>query len=347
MMQIELLLERLLRGESLDLPTARAVLEHILAGHVPPAQIAALAVALRAKGETADELAGFAAAMRAAAIRVDAPADRPVLDTCGTGGDGSGTFNISTVVAFVVAGAGVTVAKHGNRSISSRSGSADVLEALGLRIDLSPAQMSESLAETGFAFLFAPALHPALKTVQPVRRELKIRTIFNLLGPLANPAGAPFQLIGAPSREAAAKMAQALETLGTRHAYLVHGDDGLDEVSISGPTHAYEVTPHGLRYERLTPDRFGLPTHPLEALRGGDATENAALARRILEGAPINALTAAPRDIVLANAATALVAAELASDFRDGVHRAAQSIDSGAALAKLELAAAFTQRALA
>ena len=332
-MQMEQILEQLLRGESLEFGSARATLERILSGEVP-----ALAVALRAKGETADELAGFAAAMRAAAVRVAAPADRPVLDTCGTGGDGTGTFNISTVVAFVVAAAGVTVAKHGNRSISSRSGSADVLEALGFRIDLPPAAMERCLAEAGFAFLFAPALHPALKVVQPVRRELKIRTIFNLLGPLANPAGAPYQLIGAPSREAAAKMAQALAQLGTRRAYVVHGEDGLDEVSITGATHAYEVSEDGLRYEKLTPERFGLTAHPLEALRGGEAAENAAIARRILEGE-----AGAPRDVVLANAATALVVAEVVRTLREGVERAAQAIDSGAALAQMEKSAALTR----
>ena len=337
-MQIEALLEGLLRGESLEFEASRALLERILGGEVPAAQIAGLMVALRAKGETAEELAGFAATMRAAAIRIEAPADLPLLDTCGTGGDGTGTFNISTVVAFVVAGAGVRVAKHGNRSISSKSGSADVLEALGIRIDLRPEQMSQCLTEAGFAFLFAPALHPSLKAVQPVRRELKIRTIFNLLGPLANPAGAPYQLIGAPSREAAAKMAQALEKLGTRRAYVVHGDDGLDEVSISGPTHAYEVSEHGLRYLRLEPAMFGLAAHALEALRGGDAAENAAIARRILEGA-----TGAPRDVVLANAATALVTVGVASNFREGAGQAARSIDSGAALAKLELVAATTR----
>lgn len=330
-MVIEAVLEELLRGESLDFERAKGTLKRILAGDVPPTQIAALMTALRAKGETAEELAGFAAAMRSAAIPIAAPQDVPLLDTCGTGGDGTGTFNISTVVGLVVAGAGVRVAKHGNRSISSRSGSADVLEALGVRIDLTPAEMEQCLAEVGFAFLFAPALHPALKVVQPVRRELKIRTVFNLLGPLANPAGAPYQLIGAPSREAAAKMTQALERLGAKRALVVHGEDGLDEVSISGPTHVYELSDYGIRYEKVTPDTFGLPSYPLEDLRGGDAQENAVIAVAILSGS-----TGARRDIVIANAAAALVAAGAATDYRGGARMAADSIDSGRAHQRLE-----------
>lgn len=338
-MVIEAVLEDLLRGESLDFEAARGTLERILTGEVPAAQIAALLVALRAKGETADELAGFAAAMRAAAIPIAAPTDLPLLDTCGTGGDGTGTFNISTVVGLVVAGAGVRVAKHGNRSISSRSGSADVLEALGVRIDLTPAEMERCLAEVGFGFLFAPALHPALKVVQPVRRELKIRTVFNLLGPLANPARAPYQLIGAPSREAAAKMTQALEMLGVNRALVVHGEDGLDEVSISGPTHVYELTEYGIRYEKLTPETFGLPSYPLEDLRGGDAQENAVIAVAVLSGS-----TGARRDVVIANASAALVAAGVAANYREGAKLAAESIDSGRAHERLNLLVRATAR---
>ncbi|MBY0504844.1 MAG: anthranilate phosphoribosyltransferase [Bryobacteraceae bacterium] len=320
----------LLRGHSLGRATARAAMERILAGTESAAQITGLLVALRIKGETAEELAGFTEAMRAHLIPVHCDA-QPLLDTCGTGGDGLGTFNISTVVALVVAGAGAVVAKHGNRSFSSQTGSADVLEALGVRVGLTAEENERCLREAGVAFLFAPQHHPAVRHVQALRRELKLRTVFNFLGPLSNPASAPYQLVGAPSYAVAKMMAQALALLGTRRSLVVHGADGLDEISLSGLSWAFEVHDGQVKEHMLKPDDFGVSEAPLSALAGGDAAVNAALALEILQGA------AGPRrEIVRINAAAALVACGLAENYRDGAWRAAQSIDSGAALAKLE-----------
>ena len=322
----------LLKRESLGYAQAEAAMQRMLGGEEQPAQIAALLTALRLKGETAEELAGFAAAMRGAVVPVAAPGGVPVVDTCGTGGDGTGTFNISTVVAFVAAGAGVVVAKHGNRSVTSRSGSADLLEAWGVRIDLTPAQMALCLEQCGIAFLFAPSLHPAMKHVGPVRKALGFRTVFNLLGPLANPASAPFQVIGVPSKEIARKMARALFRLGTTRSLVVHGLDGLDELTLSGGSVVYDVTPKRVVHHVLTPLDFGLPLAPLSALAGGDARENAEIGGRILRGQ----LDGPARDVVLMNAAAVLVACGVARDWRDGVARAALAIDSRAALRKLE-----------
>lgn len=322
----------LLTRTALTYPQAEQAMQRMLSGEEAPAQIAALLTALRLKGETAEELAGFAAAMRAAVVPVAAPLGAPVVDTCGTGGDGTGTFNISTTVAFVAAGAGVVVAKHGNRSVTSRSGSADVLEALGVRIDLTPAQMAACLEQCGIAFLFAPALHPAMKHVGPVRKALGFRTVFNLLGPLANPASAPYQVIGVPSKEVARKMARALFRLGTTRSLIVHGLDGLDELTLSGPSVAYEVTPKRVVHREVTPADFGLAEAPLSALAGGDARENAEIAGRLLRGQ----LEGPARDVVLMNASAVLVACGVAKDWRDGVARAAASIDSRAALRRLE-----------
>lgn len=313
-------------------------MQRILVGNEPPAQIAGLLVALRMKPETAEEIAGFAAAMRESGVRIEAPASGPVVDTCGTGGDGAGTFNISTVVAFVAAGAGAVVAKHGNRSISSRSGSADVLEALGVRVDIKPRQMALCLAQCGMAFLFAPLLHPAMKHVQPIRRELGLRTIFNYLGPLANPAGAPHQVIGAPSKEAARRMSRALKRLGTERSFIVHGDDGLDEISISGPSTVYDVTEKHVVQFQLTPADLGLDSAPLSAIAGGDARLNAAIAHDILRGE-----LGPRRDIVLANTAAVLLASGIARDWLQGVGMAAESIDRGRALDKLQALVGLTR----
>lgn len=326
----------LMRGESLSRAEASAAMERILMGTEAAAQITALLVALRLKGESAAELAGFTEAMRGAMLPVSCSA-QPLIDTCGTGGDGLGTFNISTVVALVVAGAGATVAKHGNRSISSQSGSADVLEALGVRVGLSAAEGERCLREAGIAFLFAPAHHPAMRHVQPIRRELKLRTAFNFLGPLSNPARAPFQLIGAASPEVARRMAQALALLGTQRAFVVHGADGLDEISLSGATWLFEVRTGTVEERQMHPADFGLTPAPLEALAGGDALVNAGLAREVLAGGP-----GPRRDVVLMNASAALVACGLAPDFVSGVALAAESIDSGAAAGKLELLAALS-----
>ena len=333
-------LKRLLAGEHLSSAEAEEAMNVILEGSASPVQIGALLVALRMKGETAGELLGFARAMRAKATPVDAGAgDGPLLDIVGTGGDGHSTFNISTAAAFVAAGAGVRVAKHGNRSISSRCGAADVLEGLGIRLLADPDLMGRAIREIGVGFLFAPALHPAMKHAQPVRRELKIRTVFNLLGPLTNPAGANCQLTGAPSLEAAELMARVLAELGLRRAFVVHGSDGLDEITLTGATYAFEVRDRSVERRDLSPADFGLPEARLEDFRGGDAQENAAIVRGVLEGE-----TGPRRDIVLANAAAALVAAGRARDFREGVAVAAESIDSGAARRKAEGLAAFTQK---
>ena len=335
-MALDTELSSLMRGESLDRAQSRAAMERILAGGESAAQITAMLVALRLKGESAGELAGFTEAMRGAMLGVSCDS-RPLIDTCGTGGDGLGTFNISTVVALVVAGAGATVAKHGNRSISSQSGSADVLEALGVGVGLPAADGERCLREAGIAFLFAPSHHPAMRHVQPIRRELKLRTAFNFLGPLSNPASAPFQLIGAASYDVAKRMAEALALLGTERAFVVHGADGLDEISLAGATWLFDVRTGLVDERQVQPADFGMSRAPLEALAGGDALTNAGLAREVLAGAP-----GARRDVVLMNAAAALVVCGLAPDFVSGVRRAAESIDSGAAAGKLEFLATLT-----
>ena len=301
----------------------------LLEGSTGAAETGAFLTALRMKGETAAELAGFARSMREHMIVVDAG---ETVDNCGTGGDAAGTFNISTTAAFVMAGAGAHVAKHGNRSISSSSGAADVLEALGVRITATAEEAAALIREVGIGFLFAPAFHPAMKHVQPVRRELKMRTVFNLLGPLANPARASWQVIGAPSAEAAPIMAAALLELGTGRSFVVHGAGGLDEVSTAGPTMVYEVSSEGVMEHEWNPEDFGLGRVDVEALRGGDAERNAEILREILRGQ-----RGPKREIVLANAAAGLRAAGLATDLRSGMEVAARSIDSGAALNKLQL----------
>lgn len=301
----------------------------LLEGGASEALIGAFLVAMSMKGETSAELAGFARAMRERMIFVDAGED--LIDTCGTGGSGDSTFNISTVAALVMAGAGARVAKHGNRSISSPGGgSADLIEALGVRFAMTPEEAARAVREIGIGFLFAPHLHPAMKHAQPVRRELKMRTVFNLLGPLANPARARAQLIGAPSTAAARLMADALAELGTAHAFIVHGHDGLDEISITGPTEVYEVWAGYVQKHIWTPADFGVPVAPAGALAGGDPARNAQIALEILSGAP-----GPPRDVVLVNAAAGMVAAGLAADLRSAMKEVARSIDSGAASDKL------------
>lgn len=325
-------LHALVDGRSLTEEQARDAMQTILAGESTPAAIAAWLVALRMKGETVDELAGFARAMRAAAqtVPVDACC-RPMLDTCGTGGDGMQTFNISTVAAFVIAGAGVRVAKHGNRSISSQCGSADVLEALGVRTNVSPEEVARAIESAGIGFLFAPAFHGAMKHVQPVRLELKLRTVFNYLGPLTNPAGAEIQIAGAWSEGAAEKIAGAMARLGTRRGYVVHGSDGLDELTITGPSTVFAL--HGGEVERLTlsPEDFGIPKYAGEEIRGDGLERNRQMAEAVLSGE-----RGAARDVVVMNAALGLVAAGSGHDFLEAVGKAQQSIDSGAARGKLE-----------
>jgi anthranilate phosphoribosyltransferase len=322
-------LHRVASRADLSADDARAAMDVLLAGGASPVEISAFLVALKVKGETAVELAGFARAMRERMILVNAGDD--VVDNCGTGGDASGTFNISTTAAFVIAGAGGHVAKHGNRSISSATGAADVLEALGVRVTATAEEAAQLIREVGIGFLFAPAFHPSVKHVQPVRRELKMRTVFNLLGPLANPAGARRQVIGAPSVDTAELMAEALRSLGTMRAFVVHGHGGLDEISTTGPTDVFEVADDSLIKHMWEPADFGVPVAEKSALLGADAAHNAALVRAILGGE-----VGPRRDIVLVNAAAGLMVAGLASDLRTGVAMAAESIDSGAALAKLE-----------
>ncbi len=332
-------LERLLTGENLPTPDAQDAMTTILSGQASQPQIAAFLVALRLKGETAEELVGFARAMREMAIPVTTGlTGETVLDTCGTGGDGASTFNISTIAAFVVAGAGVRVAKHGNRSISSRCGSADVLESLGINIALSAADCGRAIREVGIGFLFAPAIHTAMKHAHPVRVDLKIRTVFNLLGPLTNPAGADAQLVGAPSAHAAELIACALASLGLRRGFVVHGSDGLDEITTTGPTLAFYISEGAVQRQTFMPSDFGVPQSRPEDLRGGDRDSNAEIARAVLAGA-----RGPQRDIVLVNSSAALVAAGKAMDFREGMLLAAESVESGAARGKAEALAAFTR----
>src|SRR5277367_241791 len=327
---IQQAIEIIAGGTNLSRGEAEAAAEQILAGKATDAQIAALLAGLRDKGETLDELVGFAMAMRRHATPIfpagHSHADEALVDTCGTGGDASGTFNISTAAAFVAAGAGVRVAKHGNRSISSRCGSADVLEQLGARIDLPAERVARSIEEVGIGFLFAPAVHAATRHAMNARRELKIRTVFNLLGPLTNPAGASAQVVGVYDAGVTELMALALGELGVRRALVVHGTDGLDEISISGETRVSELRNGTVQNYRVTPEDFGLRRAPLDAIRGGDAKENSEIMHKILGRSLLYREHTAPREIVLANAAAALVAAGRAADFRDGVDVAAQSI---------------------
>jgi anthranilate phosphoribosyltransferase len=331
-------LHKAVNRENLTSGEAQTVMESILNGDVTTAQIASLLVALRMKGETADELVGFARAMRAKGARVEAGiTGEPLLDTCGTGGDGACTFNVSTVAAFVVAGAGVKVAKHGNRSISSQCGSADILEALGVHIALTPIQVARSIREVGIGFMFAPAMHPAMKHAQPARIELKMRTAFNLLGPLTNPAGANIQLAGAPSLRAAELMAEALATLGLQRGFVVHGLDGLDEITTTRETRVLEIRGGAIAEHTLTPDDFGVPFAKESDLKGADKETNREIALEVLNG-----VTGPRRDIVLVNAAAAFVATGRAETFREGVAIAAECIDKGCAIAKLRQLVRFT-----
>ncbi|MGD0500228.1 MAG: anthranilate phosphoribosyltransferase [Bryobacteraceae bacterium] len=329
--------ERVISRENLSSADALAAMRAILGGEASQPEIAAFLTALRMKGETVEELVGFARAMREKAEPVDCglPGET-LLDTCGTGGDGATTFNISTVAAFVAAGAGVRVAKHGNRSFTGRCGSADLLEELGIAIAIPPSEAARAIREIGIGFLFAPAIHSAMKHAQPVRAALKMRTVFNLLGPLTNPAGADAQLVGAPSPRNAELMAGALASLGLRRGFVVHGSDGLDEITTTGPTLAFSIASGRVQRLALAPEDFGVPPARPEDLQGGDKSTHAAIARAVLAGAP-----GPQRDVVLVNASAALVAAGKAADFLEGMALAAHSIDSGAAAAKIAALARF------
>ncbi|MCC6793892.1 MAG: anthranilate phosphoribosyltransferase [Candidatus Hydrogenedentes bacterium] len=332
-------LNKFLNGEHLSRKEAASVMDLIMSGEVTAAQMAAFLVAIRFKGETVEEIAGFAETMRAKATKVTT-ARRPLVDTCGTGGDRAGTFNISTTAAFVVAGAGVAVAKHGNRSASSLCGSADVLETLGVNVNATPEQVGHCIDEIGIGFLFARTLHTAMKHVGPVRQELKIRTVFNFLGPLTNPANADGQVIGVPDPKLGDKLAEVLTLLGTRRAFVVSGSDGLDEITLTGPTHIAE-SHHGTvtKYE-ITPETAGLQRASGEELLGGDAQVNAVILRDVLSGK-----IGPHRDIVLLNAAAGILAShDGEADWRGAVKKASESIDSGAALAKLDALVDYSHR---
>ena len=317
-------------GRHMSRVQAAAAVDAMLDGSAPASLIAALLVALRMKGETPDEIAGAAQALRARAVRVEVPLHR-LVDTCGTGGDGAHTFNISTASAFVCAAAGARVAKHGNRAASSKCGSADVLAALGAEVELAPEGVAACIEECGIGFLFAPRHHAAMRHVAPVRKELGIRTLFNLLGPLANPAGARRQLLGVPVPHLVPVLAATLVELGAERAFVVHGHGGLDEISPAGATRVAEVRGGGVREYEVTPEELGVTRGAVEDLRGGDADRNAALLREVLRGEK-----GVRRSAVLLNAGAAIAAAGVCESMRDGVRLAEQAIDSGAALDRLE-----------
>lgn len=337
-------IQKVVNRSNLSEEEMEAAMEVIMSGQATPAQIGAFITALRLKGETIEEITGAARVMRqkATRIRVDAPAiniDRDeinqdletVVDTCGTGGDGTNTFNVSTTTAFVVAGCGLRVAKHGNRSVSSLCGSADVMEKLGVNLDVPPSVVEKCLNQVGIGFLYAPALHGAMKHAIGPRREIGIRSIFNILGPLTNPAGANVQVLGVYEKELTPVLAEVLNKLGSRSAFVVYGEGSLDEISITGKTQVSELKDGQVSTYAIEPEDFGLPRASLEDIRGGDADKNAQIVLGVLEGEK-----GARRDMVLLNAAAALVAAGRAADFPEGITQAGEAIDSGRALEKLE-----------
>jgi anthranilate phosphoribosyltransferase len=329
-------------GQTLTRDEARQAMDIIMNGEASPPQIGSFLTALRVRGETDEELAGFAEVMREKAIQVPLNPGTEVVDTCGTGGDVSHSFNISTTAAFVVAGAGVRVAKHGNRAMTSRCGSADVLEALGVKIELAPEQVAECIDRIGIGFMYAPAFHPAMRFAGPVRREIGIRTVFNLLGPLVNPAGAQYQVIGVPDDETAVRLARVMGLLGSRHVLVVHAHEGLDEIGVAGPSTVAEMVMREsawvTTYE-VAPERYGFERYDQDAIRGGSVAENVSIAEAVLGGEQ-----GATRVITQMNAAAALYAANAADSMEEGLEMAAQSIDSGAALAKVRELAALTSK---
>jgi anthranilate phosphoribosyltransferase len=320
---------QLVSGRSLSIDEASAVMEEIMEGSTTPAQFGAFVTALRLRGETVEEIAGLARTMRAKALRVNI--NEPVVDTCGTGGDGSGTFNISTTAAFVAAACGLKIAKHGNRAMSSQCGSADVLEALGVKIDLNPEQVQKCLEKVGIGFMLAPVFHPAMKYAAAPRKEVGIRTVFNILGPLTNPAGAGAQVLGVPEKGLTEKMATVLKMLGCQHALVVHGEDGLDEITITGKTFVSELKNGNIKNFEIAPEELGLPRAKKDTLKGGTAKDNAELLRSILSGKK-----GAQRNIVLMNASAALVAGDKVATLKQGIALASEAIDSGKAFLKME-----------
>jgi anthranilate phosphoribosyltransferase len=312
-------------GATLSRDEAASAFDSMMSGEATPSQMGGLLMALRVRGETVDEITGAVSAMRAKMLRVEAPAD--AVDVVGTGGDGSGSVNVSTCASFIVAGAGVPVAKHGNRALSSRSGAADVLSSLGVKIDITP----EQVGKAGIGFMFAPSHHPATKNVGPTRSELGTRTIFNLLGPLSNPAGVRRQMVGVFSRQWVLPLAQVLKNLGAVSAWVVHGSDGLDEITLTGPTFVAALENGEIRTFEVTPEEAGLPRASGDALKGGDAAANAIALQGVLDGKP-----SAYRDVALLNAAAALIVAGRARDLKQGVSLGVTSLDSGAAAARLK-----------
>jgi len=331
-------IETAVNGRSLTFEQAASVMEEIMGGEATPAQVASFLTALRMKGETVDEIAGLATVMQARATPVGVTS--AVVDTCGTGGDGFSSFNVSTTAAFVVAAAGLKVAKHGNRAMSSRCGSADVLEALGVRIELGAQAVAHCVEMVGIGFMFAPNFHPAMKYVAVPRREIGIRTVFNILGPLVNPAKARFQVIGVPSKELGEKVASVLHRLGTEHSLVVHGTEGMDEISVSGKSLVWDINQHGVSSPReIFPENLGFMRASATQVRGGTARQNARILRGIL-----NREVGARRNIVVLNAAAALVAGNKASDLKEGVCIAEKALDSGQALDKLDGLIKLSQR---
>jgi anthranilate phosphoribosyltransferase len=337
-MNIPAALNHLLEGQDLSSEAMRAIMRAIMSGRATPAQIGGFLMALRAKGESISEVVAAAEVLREMCTRVEVQVEH-LIDTCGTGGDGAHTFNISTASAFVAAAAGCRVAKHGNRSVSSKSGSADVLEAAGVNLNLTPEQVKACIEQVGLGFLFAQRHHGAMQHAIGPRRELGVRTIFNLLGPLTNPAGAPHQLIGVYSAAWVEPLAAALHELGSRHVLVVHAEDGLDEISIGAPTRVAELRDSRIEVYTLTPERFGLSRAPLSWLAVATAEDSLRMMQGVFEGEPGPA-----RDIVLVNAGAAIYAAGLAETLEIGVVRAAEAIDSGAARNKLDELVAFSQR---
>jgi anthranilate phosphoribosyltransferase len=323
------ILAKVATGATLSRDEAASAFDSMMSGEATPSQMGGLLMALRVRGETVDEITGAVLAMRSKMLRVTAPAE--AVDVVGTGGDGSGSVNVSTCASFIVAGAGVPVAKHGNRALSSRSGAADVLASLGVKIDLSPAEVGRCVQEAGIGFMFAPAHHPAMKNVGPTRVELATRTIFNLLGPLSNPAGVKRQMVGVFSRQWVQPLAQVLRNLGSEAAWVVHGSDGLDEITLTGPTFVAALEGGDIRTFEVSPDDAGLGHAGSEALKGGDADANAVALLSVLNGKP-----SAYRDVALLNAAAALIVAGRAKDLKEGVSLGTHSLDSGAAAARLK-----------
>jgi anthranilate phosphoribosyltransferase len=333
----------LVAGGSLGETEAAAAMEEIMTGTATPSQLGAFLTALRLKGETIEEVTGLARVMREKAVHVPLAANIPAVDTCGTGGDASGTFNVSTAAGLLVAACGQPVAKHGNRAASSRCGSADVLEALGVKLELGPEQVAQCISQVGFGFMFAPAYHPAMRHVGPTRREIGIRTVFNILGPLTNPAGVRRQVLGVADPTLLRLMGEVLQRLGCERALVVHGEDAMDEISLSAPTRVCEVQGAGALLEyTIAPEELGLSVRPREEVRGGDATQNAALLRRVLAGEE----TGAPADVVALNAGAALFVTEHARSLADGVRHAHEMLHSGRAIRTLDALVA-TSRALA